>query len=444
MNFFQKGHEFLEKIAAAKGSNAKKAVIKSADEGEKKVLFMILNPFMRYGLRKMPDIDTVGAGLESDTAALEMLQKMADRELTGNAAADALATCWTLANEAERECIKRILLKDTKAGIGISTVNSVFKGFIPDFKVMLADKYDPDKMEFPVFVQPKLDGIRTICRVDTASGAVDWLTREGNPITVMDHLNGKALELAVSLYSVLVENGSAPTPCILYLDGEGVTGSFNKTVSEMRKKNKKAEDAQFAVFDFFTASSLAEREQLEDYTMETRYRYLKEAYAKAFDGKSSDHFGKEIRILVGAMAETHDDVMNVYRKLREAKVEGVIVKDLKEPYHFRRNRAWSKIKDQIEADGEIIGFEAGDPDKGFAHTLGSVVVRIESGVEVNVASGLSLEQRDEIWANQDKYLGRLTEIHGHEYTPDGSIRHPRFENWPNCLRDSETHVGDKV
>ena len=103
--------------------------------------------------------------------------------------------------------------------------------------------------------------------------------------------------------------------------------------------------------------------------------------------------------------------------------------------------SWWKLKDENEADGEIIGFLPGDPDAGFAHTLGKIVIRLEDGTEVR-ASGIKHRYLDEIWHNQDKYMGRIVKVNFHEYTPDGSLRHPRLK-WPKCLRDTEERVGDK-
>lgn len=99
------------------------------------------------------------------------------------------------------------------------------------------------------------------------------------------------------------------------------------------------------------------------------------------------------------------------------------------------------MKDEIEADGEIIGFKPGKEDSAFAHTLGSVTIRLENGVEVE-ASGIKHMYLDEIWNNQDKYIGRIVKVNAHEETPDGSLRHPRLK-WPSCLRDTEDRIGDK-
>ena len=83
----------------------------------------------------------------------------------------------------------------------------------------------------------------------------------------------------------------------------------------------------------------------------------------------------------------------------------------------------------------------GDPDSGFAHTLGKIVIRLENGVIVR-ASGIKHKYLDESWNNQEKYRGRIVEVHCHEKTPDGSLRHPRLK-WPKCLRDTEDRIGDK-
>lgn len=116
-------------------------------------------------------------------------------------------------------------------------------------------------------------------------------------------------------------------------------------------------------------------------------------------------------------------------------------KDPDSVYEFKRTRSWWKLKDEDSEDGEIIDFEPGDQDSGFAHTLGKIVIRLENGVIVR-ASGIKHKYLDEIWNNQEKYRGRIVEVHCHEKTPDGSLRHPRLK-WPKCLRDTEDRIGDK-
>ncbi len=130
-----------------------------------------------------------------------------------------------------------------------------------------------------------------------------------------------------------------------------------------------------------------------------------------------------------------------FMKRLDENEEGEMGKDPDSVYEFKRTRSWWKLKDEDSEDGEIIDFEPGDPDSGFAHTLGKIVIRLENGVIVR-ASGIKHKYLDEIWNNQEKYRGRIVEVHCHEKTPDGSLRHPRLK-WPKCLRDTEDRIGDK-
>ena len=69
--------------------------------------------------------------------------------------------------------------------------------------------------------------------------------------------------------------------------------------------------------------------------------------------------------------------------------------DVESRYEFKRTRSWWKLKDEDSEDGEIIDFEPGDPDSGFANTLGKIVIRLENGVIVR-ASGIKHKYLDEI------------------------------------------------
>lgn len=67
--------------------------------------------------------------------------------------------------------------------------------------------------------------------------------------------------------------------------------------------------------------------------------------------------------------------------------EGYMAQDPFSVYEFKRTKSGWKMKDEIEADGEIIGFKPGKPDSAFAHILGSVTIRLENDAVVE-ASGI--------------------------------------------------------
>ena len=66
------------------------------------------------------------------------------------------------------------------------------------------------------------------------------------------------------------------------------------------------------------------------------------------------------------------------------------------------------------------------PGKGkYKGKLGGYVVDVD-GVPVNVGSGITDKDRDQLWLDRDLLPGKLVEVGFHEKTPDGSLRHPRF------------------
>ena len=431
---------------SAKGK-AKQAALAELTGAETRVLNMILDPYSRYGICGLsPDhFKTSGDGVAEEVIE-SFLLSLVNRSLTGGAANVRLHEICMDATPEQQEVIHRILLKDPKAGVGASTVNKVFKKLIPEFKVALAAKYDPDMFKGERIVSPKLDGIRMIARVDAENSSVQWMTREGNPITSMEHLSSPVLAFGKTLIKEAVGlNGCGEGYgglSVIYLDGEAVSGNFNATVSALRKKGKAAEDAEYAIFDFFTENSLNGKQQLESWTQYERQGFLE--LVRSLWNNADAPLTAKIRVLKCLLVSDDARVQAIYKALRAKGYEGVIVKDMNAKYSFKRNRCWSKIKDQIDADGEIIGFEQGDANKEYADTLGAIVVKLESGIVVKVASGLTKLNREEIWNNQDKYIGRVIELLGHEYTPDGSIRHPRLSNFPRCLRDSEAFTGSKI
>ena len=108
-----------------------------------------------------------------------------------------------------------------------------------------------------------------------------------------------------------------------------------------------------------------------------------------------------------------------------------------EPYQFTRTNALLKVKVMQDADLLITGVQEGTGK--YKGKLGSLIVDYK-GTPVGVGSGLSDELREEIWDNQNNYIGRVAKIqyfeetHGEDGLP--SIRFPVFIE----LREVEKEV----
>lgn len=429
--------ELREKLdlMAGMGNNDKQSALASLSAEEQAVVALMLNPFVMFGVKKYDVQAPQMAPLATDDDVMGLLARLASRELTGSAAIQAVSDMTGQLTPEGQDMLRRFLIKNTKAKVGISLCNKAFLEKIPVFEVALAEPYKEkgDKYPFkpnkfarwPMIGQKKLDGMRVICLVE--GDDVSFLSRTGNPVTTLDHLKPEMLALA-----------RATGHPVVYFDGEGVVGSFNGTISALRKKNVKAVGAEYFVFDWFLPEwkALSKHKDWAKTGMKLRDRlkFLLQWFGKCPELES-------VKLLPFTIIHSHEEYIDIFMKRLDDNDEGEMGKDPDAPYWFKRSRAMFKMKDEIEADGEIIGFEAGDPDSEFAHTLGKVIVRLENGTVVR-ASGIKHKYLDEIWLNQALFLGRITKVNAHEETPDGSLRHPRLK-WPECLRDTEDRPGDK-
>jgi len=364
--------DVLMDIAQTPGTLAKQAKLKQHPE-LKQVVEYAYNPYKHYYMTE-PPID--GEGLNPmDELVFYTLDKMTRR-------AYSQAEVWSVIRHMtyeDAEVFKRILNKDLRIGMGVKSINKVWPGLIPTFAVQLAKLYEPSRVSFPCFVSPKLDGIRAIYKNN------NLYTRNGHVINGVDHIT----EQLRDSYS---------------LDGELLIPglSFEESSGRLRSGDR-VPDAIFHVFDSPGPDDLHARisriEQL-DYPA--------------------------IRIVPHVRVDNSKSIMDLYHRYRQEGYEGAIVKKYDAPYYDGRNYDWMKIKNVDTHDCSVIGFFEGEGK--YVGSLGGIIVDYH-GVPVRVGGGFSDSLRNDIWCSKDKFLGKVAEIHAHEDTKYGSLRHPRFKGW---------------
>jgi len=110
---------------------------------------------------------------------------------------------------------------------------------------------------------------------------------------------------------------------------------------------------------------------------------------------------------------------------------------IKEPnavYECKRTVSWLKLKPFIEVSLTAIAVEEGTGKN--VGRMGAVVFEGEDDgrlITVNVGSGWSDKDRDEIWRDRDAVIGEVGEVRADAVTKnqDGtySLRFPRFKTW---------------
>lgn len=402
----------IDEIAATSSKNEKQALVGKYLESDPlfaKAIYLAQNPFITFGIKKLPDWVIViddKVELTENSDCWGVLAALAARELTGKNAARAIVTALSPLNQPSRELLKRVLLKDLRAGFSRSTVNKAKPGFIPSFDCMLAHKYEEKRIKnWPVAVEPKIDGVRVLAFI--SKDEVKFYSRSGKEYTTFNHL----VEPLLRVNDCVVNNSVG-----YVLDGEVVSGSFNKTVGDVRRKDEQATDAKFCVFDCISVDLFSAPKGNETKETYKQRRAEVEELVKCIDREN-------VVILPQRLANNHDEVIALYNEYRSNGYEGAVVKPLEGTYQRKRSHNWLKIKDEITFDVRILRvFEGTGKYVGMA---GGVYVDFE-GVEVSVGGGFSDKQRADFWNLQSEVIGRLIEVAAHEVTPDGSLRHPRF------------------
>lgn len=346
----------------------------------------------------------------------EILRKLANRELTGRAAEDAIRKAKAELTNESWFVFRRILLKDLRCGVTATLLNKAFPGELKIFAVMLAHKYDPARVKcWPVNIEPKLDGVRATSIVDTKEKVVKICSREGNQFTTFEAIEKsllKAVELALPQASG-----------ILVFDGEISSGAFAQTAGDIHRKDYQAQDAVYHIFDMLTGAEFYEGSTTSQARRRTR---LEGFFARLLSGTSFE----TLALMKSEKAYNHEEVMQKFDEYFSMGLEGAIAKQPEEPYVNKRSYGYMKLKNESSEDLEVIAVEEGEIGKQFEGLIGGYVVDF-NGVKVSVSSGLTKAMRE---ADPEEVIGRIIEVEYHEVTPDGSLRHPRFKRFRDTLK----------
>lgn len=440
----------INQIAETSGRTEKEKLISEhiSDPHFRKVLMLALNPFTTYGISKsgIPEVSEIATGeLKETHPAWTLLVALSSRTYTGNDAVSKVAGTLRGLSADSQELFRRVLGKDLRAGFTAKSVNRVEKGMIPTFEVMLAHKFEAKRIkQWPAVAEPKLDGVRVLGFVDAYAGTVTFYSRSGREYPGFNHLVQPIIDAWKAVKADLTKDrfGAALNYAIeafndgqFILEGEVISGSFNETVSSVRKKDAQAEDAEFHAFDLVPISLFENNEKA------TKATYLERR--TALEGMIPLTAKGMLRVTPRYFVNSEEECQAYYEKFRARNLEGAIIKPREGKYERKRSHAWLKIKAADTEDLRVIGAFEGEGK--YVGMLGGLIVsRPHNGahVEVKVGGGFSDQQRKEFWDAYKSELektfapgvagvihNRLCEVEYHEVTPDGSLRHPRFLRW---------------
>jgi DNA ligase-1 len=393
------------------------------------------NPYITFGVRKVPDtIGIVDAENPWDDFD-ELLHELGQRGLTGNKALEAIDELSQRFDTIEwNNFCAPVIRRDLRCGISDKTINKICKGTdyeIPTFGCQLATNSEGrPEMRGTKRLEPKLDGVRVLMIVipQQSFGGYIQVTSFSRNGKVFENFTHIEQQIGDNFHKLVRKAGTSNLSMGFVLDGEVIGNSFQELMRQARRKeNVQAEDSVFNIFDIIPLSAF--REGHWNAQLEKRIKIL-EDMRPVIDNMPNVELLPHIMVDLDTAAGK-DQLMRYAKDQVNAGFEGIMIKDLDAPYECKRNTFWMKWKPTITVDLEVIDVEEGTGrNKGRLGAL--VCAGTDDGKEitVNVGSGFSDTDRDDLYINRNLVVGRTVEILCDIITQnrDGtySLRFPRF------------------
>ena len=271
----------------------------------------------------------------------------------------------------------------------------------------------------PVFIQPKLDGVRCVIQAkvkrhiltpDLNEIEVKAYSRTGKEWKNIDHI----------LFNL--KPWFALNPDVI-LDGElynhDLKDDFEKIISLVRKQKPTDLDAlesadlvQFHCYDIID----------ETKTFDERNTFIEQAVPR-------NHCIKHVPT---NLVFRDDDAKVYHRRNLDNGYEGSILRT-NDTYACKRSHNLRKFKDFSDAEATIIGYLDGKGKR--TGTLGKFIMQDDEGIEFGCPPGKGYTYKDLkiMLDNIGDYIGQRATFTFFEKTKAGSYRHPLFK----CIRNYE-------
>jgi|694.fasta_scaffold98602_1 hypothetical protein len=381
-------NKFFNSLAdnASRNFKIEQLTANSDNETLREVVRLALDPFTQFYQRKIPKYtpNNNPLGDNLDWALDQLLTMLASRKVTGNAAIEHLQYVLENITADNAKVIERIIQKDLKCGVQVSTANAVWTGLVHEYPVMLCSPFDEklvNKIKFPAYVQLKMDGMRFNAIVK--DGKCEFRSRNGKEIQLLGFLETDFIKMAAG-FNMVFDGELLVNDKGVILDrqtGNGILNKANKgTISDLDARKVRATVWDVIPFDAF-ASGICK----VDYA--TRLNGLERMIQKSSPAK--------VNLVQTDLVQTLDMAQSIFESYLADGLEGIILKSSDGIWEDKRSKSQIKFKGELECDLRIVGVQMGTGK--YDGMLGAILCESADGViKVSVGSGFSDEQRKEL------------------------------------------------
>ena len=348
----------------------------------------------------------------------DLLDALKSRQITGHDAISAVNSFIEHYSEYE-ELIHCIIDKDLKTRAGDKIINKAIADHIPEFSVALADKYDPNIVDWKDgwYVSRKIDGARCIAIVDN-NGDATFYSRTGKEFDTLDIVRGGIKALGVSN---VVFDGEL---CLVDDDGNE---DFQGIMKQLKKKDHTIPNPSYKIFDMISHDEFYSKKGDKNKTYTHRYNNLREVM--------KNNSCVCLSVLGQELIKDDDHFAEWTKRSQDYSWEGLMLR-ADEPYKGKRSKDLLKYKSFSDDEYEVVDVEMGPfryvkDGAEYEETMLSCVMIQHKGYTVRVGSGFSIEQRKEFYKSPKKILGNIITVQyfSESENQDGglSLRFPTFK-----------------
>lgn len=411
----------LEAIAEVRGS-AKQGLLAMnlPDPDFQRVCKLAYDPFITYGISALIPAPYSETGVEFDEQTFKILDDLASRALTGNAARAAIEAESSRLSKHSATLFNNIIGKDLRAGFSEGSINKVVKGLIPEFPYMRCSLPKDAKMNEWDFAgegaisQEKADGM--FVNVDhelravnspllglvneTGPGIVSVRTRQGSPFPI-ERFPYLVAEIQTRIRPNTQTHGEL---LVINAAGEVLPREIGNGMLNSVASGGDLEVGHKLLLKVWDSIPLNEVVPKGSYGVPYKVRL-----GLLFKGLK-DVPGQFIRPIDTRIVKSMKEAMAHYKEYLDQGKEGTVLKKMRAVWKDGTSKEQVKLKLEADCELKIVGFRPGEPGKKTEATFGALICQSACGqLEVGV-SGMKDEVRQEIHDNRDDYLGGIITV----------------------------------
>lgn len=425
--------DILTNIKNTSSTLGKKALLEENknDPVLKKVLKYTLDPTIVSGYKKLPD-PVLGSNNMDLNTAIDSLQSIYDRELTGYAGRDHIASVLGSVSTDDAEVLRKMLTKNLDCGIQEKNCNDVFgKGFIKDEPYMrcsLIDKKTAKNINFKKYgyavSEVKMDGqyLNHVVKNNSLTSS----SRNGKVYDFLGCRDNQMIQLALKIQMIDNRFSSGVVfmgeGIVMDTDGETIlprtTG--NGIIQKAGKDSIMSSEAMRVVFVLW---DVVPYDAFCDGVWDVCRKERREVLEHAINSLDSDF----VRMVQYKKVEDLKEAFEYNTELMNAGEEGSVLKCEDGIWKSHTSPKQLKMKLKMQIDLRIIGFNPGEGKR--KDVLGSLILESDCGI-LEVSCGTGIKEKDDewtfktIWENREYLKNKVLTVECNEIVIDKNTMKP--------------------